>query len=230
MTNLFNGLTSAGDRAVIGNSPSNPYFYLTLAQPVTNIKAVLLTPRNDAWYTDLTGVTVTLSDSSKWGQGTIKTCATGVRSPAAGVVNVVDCSMHPGTYRYIGLERPGSSQIGLGEVQVLYGGERQRAALAKDRRVKGWVHARAPVNQSGCCCGPSPMHARGRLHETMCQRTCMRAHTPPAALTTCVQAWLHTTLTQMQVRCTATSAAIRKVPHARRCPTGCPATTCCYQR
>ena len=122
---IDNNPTTVGN---VNNFSPTPYYTLTLATAVPNLKAVWLYARNDTYWAELTNVSVSLSTSATFGAGDISVCASGVTATAKGAVMRVACegAAVGRSWQYVYVQRFNSTSagvnFGLGEIQVMSGG------------------------------------------------------------------------------------------------------------
>jgi hypothetical protein len=130
-----NNLNNVGN---VGNDSPTPYYTLTLARAVPNLKAVWLYARNDQHWAEFSNVTVSLSTSATFGAGNISVCASGVTATAQAAVMRVACegAAFDRSWQYVYVQRINSAgsnvNFGLGEIRVMSGGAYHGVVPGKD--------------------------------------------------------------------------------------------------
>lgn len=126
--NLRDG--NLGNVGNVDNTIPNPFYVLTLASSVSDLKAVLLYARNDAAWGELSNATVSLSTSATLGAGNASVCARGVQAAGQGAVMKVECegaaAAGLSSWQYVHVQRftnGGGVNFGLAEIRVMRGGE-----------------------------------------------------------------------------------------------------------
>ena len=122
---IDNNLNNVGN--VNGDDSRTPYYMLTLAGAVSNLKAVWLYNRNDIYWRDFANVTVFLSTSATFGAGNISVCARGVTATAQAELVRVACegAAFGRSWQYVYVQRISSGgpvYFGIGEIRVMTGG------------------------------------------------------------------------------------------------------------
>ena len=85
---IDNNFSNTGN---VDNTSPNPFYVITLASAVSDLKAVWLYARPDTPWREFTNVTVTLSTSATPGAGNTSVCASGVTATGPGAVMKVEC-------------------------------------------------------------------------------------------------------------------------------------------
>ena len=122
---IDNNLNNVGN---VGNDSPTPYYTLTLARAVPNLKAVWLYARNDDYWSEFSNVMVSLSTSATFGAGNISVCASGVTATGKAALMRVACegAAFGRSWQYVYVQRinsAGSSvTVGLAEIGVMSGG------------------------------------------------------------------------------------------------------------